>query len=182
LNDPAYYPTTSGDGEIIVQYNKVKVPESVTVGIENSSQDIGLQYVFNQIYDPTATHLKAGQAIKFTTEPPFAYILTSVDDGQPGDEKPPAGKYILYQNHPNPFNGQTRISYTLPVSCHATLGIYTILGEPVCTLFDGDQSAGTFSIGWNGAGNSGTRLSPGIYLYRLQTESYSETRKMFLVK
>jgi hypothetical protein len=182
LLDPAYYPTTTGDGNIIVQYRKVEVPESVTVGIENNTQDIGLQYVFNQFYDPTASPLKAGKAIKFTTEPPFAYILTSVDKGQPGSDNPLNGKFRLQQNRPNPFTEKTWITYSLPVACHATVSIFTILGEPVCTLFNGNQSAGTYTVGMDGASSSGTRLSPGIYLYRLQTESCSETRKMFLVR
>ena len=72
LLDPAYYPTTTGDGEIIFQYETVAYPWSMTAGIENPAQTAGLQYVYNSTYAPAAADIVNGQAIKFTTEPPSA--------------------------------------------------------------------------------------------------------------
>ena len=80
---------STGDGEIIFQYKKVEAPQSSTIGIENHAQDIGLQYVFNDVYDPTASSIMNEFAIKFTTEPPFASIITDI--GEAGQQVPENG-------------------------------------------------------------------------------------------
>lgn len=70
LLDPAYYPTPTGDAEIIFQYRIVGEEGSCTVGIEDSTQTIGLQYFYNSTYDPSASEIRDGSAIKWTTRPP----------------------------------------------------------------------------------------------------------------
>jgi hypothetical protein len=179
LYDPAYYPTLTGDGEIVFQYRNLDKTESSTVGIENHNQDTGLQYVFNNAYNPTASVLTDHFAIKFTTEPPFASIITAIGDEQ--DNKAGSG-YLLGQNNPNPFLAGTRITYSLPVGSSVSLKIFNMNGIPVRTLKDGTQSAGSYSVEWDGTDNAGIRLSPGIYFYQLRAENYRETRKMFMLK
>ncbi len=68
--DPDYFPTPTGDGEIIYQYENVANISTATIGIENSSQDDGMQYYYNYNYDPTAAPIQNGRALKFTTHPP----------------------------------------------------------------------------------------------------------------
>ncbi len=70
LLDPTYYPTPTGDGEIIFQYRIVGQELGCTVGIEDSTQTIGTQYLFNASYAQTATNIRDQVAIKFTTQPP----------------------------------------------------------------------------------------------------------------
>lgn len=178
LLDPAYYPTTSGDGEIIFQYKTIALVDSMTIGIENNLQDIGLQYVHNDVYDATASELENGVAIKFTTEPPFYNLITEVQDNI---TQLPNG-FDLRQNHPNPFSSNTWINYSLPVSSNVLLAIYNVNGELVRTLHNGQQSAGTYSVVWNGLNNNRERVSPGIYFYRLHTEKYLKTLKLLLLK
>jgi hypothetical protein len=182
LLDPAYYPTATGDGDIIVQYRVLSDISSNTIGIENQSQDIGLQYVYNTVYDPTASELTDGLAIRFTTEPPFANILTGEGEIGNGHSKPGPGTFCLAQNHPNPFSSFTRIDYSLPEQSRVTLSVYDIRGELVRTLFVGKQPAGTYSIEWNSLDNAGSPVSPGVYFCRLKTDRYSGTLKMFLLK
>jgi hypothetical protein len=182
LYDPEYYPTLTGDGEIIFQYKNVKAPESSTVGIENHSQNIGLQYVYNAAYDPTASELKNEFAIKFTTEPPYSSIITSVEDNQDGSINPAPNGIALEQNQPNPFISHTWINYSLPEQNNVSLIIFNVKGELVRTLQDGQQPAGRYSVGWNGLNNAGNPVSPGIYFYRLKTEGFTGTRKMFILR
>jgi hypothetical protein len=182
LLDPAYYPTATGDGDIIVQYRLLSDISSNTIGIENQTQDIGLQYVYNADYDPTASVLTDGTAIRFTTEPPFANILTGEGDFGNKRIKPGQGIFFLAQNHPNPFNSYTRIDYSIPEQGRVILNVYDIRGELVRTLFDGKQPAGTYSIEWNSLNDGGIPVSPGVYFCRLQTDNYSGTLKMFLLK
>ena len=83
----------------------------------------------------------------------------------------------LMQNYPNPFNPSTSIEYALPHAGNATLDIYTILGEKVATIVDGDHPAGTFTTTWDASG-----LPSSVYFYRLSAGDYVQIKKMVLVK
>lgn len=179
LLDPAHYPTASGDGEIIFQYKKVEDIESMTTGIENHTQDVGLQYIYDEVYDATATDMKIEYAIKFTTEPPFLYIFTSVNEDNNLGNTNGSG---LDQNYPNPFSSHTWIKYSLPELSNVALNVYNIRGELVRSLFNGEQSSGKYTIEWDGLNDSGNRVNSGIYFYRLQTDGSIETKKMFMLK
>lgn len=81
------------------------------------------------------------------------------------------------QNFPNPFNPSTKIRYSLPEASFATVKIYDMIGNEVATLINEEQPAGNYEVDFNAAG-----LSSGMYLYRLQAESFVETKKMILLK
>jgi S-formylglutathione hydrolase FrmB len=85
--------------------------------------------------------------------------------------------FILNQNEPNPFNPNTTISFLLPVGTFAKLKVYDIMGREVANLINTNLSAGGHQINFNGSS-----LSTGIYFYRLETENFSETKKMMLLK
>jgi hypothetical protein len=70
LLNPAYYPSPTGDGQIIIQYEDVSQVDGCTVGIENAEQDDGIQYLYNGSYDGQATPLEPGTALLITTIPP----------------------------------------------------------------------------------------------------------------
>jgi len=107
------------------------------------------------------------------------YDPTSVEDDD--TDLLPSG-YSLSQNYPNPFNPTTAISFTLPVQCEITLSVYNVLGQKVATLADGIFPAGENSVVWNGSDASGNRAASGVYLYRLETPAFTESRKMMLLK
>ncbi len=86
-------------------------------------------------------------------------------------------EYILAQNYPNPFNPTTEISFSIPVFGNTTLAIYNVLGQKVATLVNKELSAGSYKYKFD-AGN----LTSGIYFYKLQSNDFSEVRKMMLVK
>ncbi|MGH7492733.1 MAG: T9SS type A sorting domain-containing protein, partial [bacterium] len=85
--------------------------------------------------------------------------------------------YTLDQNYPNPFNPSTQIRYGLPKAGHISLKIYDLTGREIATLVDQFQSAGAFTVTFDGKG-----LTTGVYFYRLRSESYSEVRRMLFVK
>ena len=89
--------------------------------------------------------------------------------------------YALEQNSPNPFNPATRISFDLPKGGQVNLAIYNILGEKVEELVDGYLPAGRHSFTWQ-PGNDGARLASGVYMYELNTDEASLSRKMLLLK
>ncbi len=178
LNDPNYYVTTTGDGEIIMHYKILNQPETVTVGIENHTQTVGLNYVFNNSYTPTATNLVNHYSVKFTTEPPFESMVVSVEDQLTNDNS----NLSLKQNMPNPFHDFTNISYTMKDAEFLTLEIYDIRGKLVRTLHQGMQTTGDHSIDWNGTNNAGYRVVPGVYFCRFQTEKTTEALKLLMLR
>jgi len=181
LLDPDHYSTTTGDGEIIFQYRNIEEIDSVTIGIENHTEDIGIQYVYDSEYIPTASNVVNEYAIKFTTEPPFVILITGDNDLDPAIDPIPSG-LTLDQNQPNPFNSNTWINYAIPEQSNVILNIYNIRGEVVRKLHNGQQSAGRHSLEWNGMNDNGSPVISGIYLCRLQTEGSVKTMKMFLLR
>jgi hypothetical protein len=85
--------------------------------------------------------------------------------------------FVLYPNYPNPFNPITTIAFDLPKTSEVTLKVFNILGEEVTTLVADRLSAGSYSYEWDAS-----NLASGVYLYRLQTGEYIETRKMILMR
>lgn len=85
--------------------------------------------------------------------------------------------YVLYQNYPNPFNPSTTIRYDLPMASFVTLKIINVVGQEVETLVQGSKSAGQYSVKLV-TGD----LPSGTYLYTLSAGSFTQTRKMIIVK
>lgn len=83
----------------------------------------------------------------------------------------------LQQNFPNPFNPTTTITFSLSSNFNTTLKVYDILGKEVATLVNENLSPGKYSIQFNA-----TKLSSGIYFYRLQTGNFVETKRMVILK
>jgi uncharacterized delta-60 repeat protein len=93
------------------------------------------------------------------------------------DDEGVINKFSLEQNHPNPFNPTTKISWQSPVSSHQTLKVYDVLGNEVATLIDEDKERGVYSINFDAS-----QFASGLYLYRLQAGSFVQTKKMILIK
>jgi hypothetical protein len=85
--------------------------------------------------------------------------------------------YNLSQSFPNPFADLTNIRFRLPSSGFVTLKVYDMLGQEVETLLNGDHAAGDYRLQWNPL-----NLPNGVYLYRLRTGNFVETRKLVLLK
>ncbi|MCF8267673.1 MAG: T9SS type A sorting domain-containing protein [Ignavibacteriales bacterium] len=85
--------------------------------------------------------------------------------------------FELSQNYPNPFNPSTNISYEIPKEGLVKLKVYDILGNEITTLINEVQKPGVYNAKWYASG-----LSSGIYFYRLTSGSFTETKKMMLVR
>lgn len=92
----------------------------------------------------------------------------------------PAPTLALYQNHPNPFNPVTSITFSLFRECDITLAIYDARGRHIRTLASGTYGRGPHTVIWNGRDRSGYTVSSGIYFYRLTDGREIVSRKMVL--
>ena len=91
-------------------------------------------------------------------------------------------EYTFIQNYPNPFNPSTTISFSVPSEGHVQVSVYDITGRLVTTLVDTNMSSGYQEVTWDGTDMFGSNVSAGLYVYTLQAEGISLTRKMVLMK
>jgi len=111
----------------------------------------------------------------------FSDEVTLADPSAVGALVP--GQFSLQQNHPNPFNPSTIISFTLPSDSSVQLRIYDVAGKLVRDLIDGQTMwAGTRQAVWDGRDDGGKAVSAGVYFYRLDAGQFSQTKRMTLVK
>lgn len=85
--------------------------------------------------------------------------------------------FALKQNYPNPFNPTSVIAFDLPVASRVSIDVYNILGQHVVNLVDGEMEAGSHLIDFDGSA-----YSSGVYFYRMNTNNFSETKKMVMLK
>ena len=91
--------------------------------------------------------------------------------------------FALTNNAPNPFNPSTTIAYEVPRQAHITLTIHNILGQEVIRLVNQVQTAGRYTVVWQGRNSMGRDVASGIYLYQLTSSTgFSETKRMTLLK
>jgi serine protease len=86
-------------------------------------------------------------------------------------------KYELMQNYPNPFNPETKIKFSIPKNDNVSVKIYDVLGREIMTLVNEKLVAGSYEFTFDGS-----RLSSGLYFYRMNSGSYSSVKRMILVK
>lgn len=91
--------------------------------------------------------------------------------------------FALTQNYPNPFNPTTTIEYALPRPEQVRILIYDVRGALVRTLLDGvEQPQGYHRLSWNGRNDRDDQVSSGVYFYRIQAGSFTQVKKMLLIK
>jgi lysophospholipase L1-like esterase len=102
-------------------------------------------------------------------------IVTSVTEEKKNSELPT--KFGLKQNYPNPFNPTTKINYSVPVKSQVSVKIYDILGNEVESLVNDLKESGEYEITFDAS-----KLSSGIYLYRISAGNFKATKRMILLK
>jgi hypothetical protein len=105
-------------------------------------------------------------------------LVTSIEN----DKKNIPRSFVLYQNHPNPFNPMTTIRFDLPKPADVRLEVVNLLGQRISILMDRKLSAGNHTAVWNGKNNGGQEMASGLYLMKLTADNRTFTGKMFLIK
>ncbi len=139
------------------------------------SQMVKAKYVKLVLLQPNWTPGGWAQLVEFALDSPSKRGAQLASDDFEFSAVPEV--FSLKQNYPNPFNPVTTIQYDLPSDSHVTLMIFDINGRLVDTLVDESQSAGSYSIQWDGS----TRAS-GLYFYSIQAGKFKALHKMTLVK
>ena len=95
---------------------------------------------------------------------------------------PIPNQYALVQNYPNPFNPSTTIQFELPEESYTQIAIYDLLGRELIQLVNEIYTAGYHKVIWNGKDSFGRTIPSGMYLYRMDTNGFSNTRKLVFLK
>jgi hypothetical protein len=90
--------------------------------------------------------------------------------------------FSLSNAYPNPFNPQTNIDFRLAQASQVRITIYNVLGQQINVLVNEELAPGSYTVTWNGTNDSGILVPSGVYLYRLEAGSFSQTKKVMFLK
>ncbi|MDP4197632.1 MAG: T9SS type A sorting domain-containing protein, partial [Bacteroidota bacterium] len=105
------------------------------------------------------------------------YILNYLTEVASEKKNFPIINFQLMQNFPNPFNPVTTISYSIPEDANVRLKVYDILGKEVKTLVNRNETAGIHKVNFNASS-----LPSGLYIYRIEAGSFTDSKKLLLLK
>ena len=180
-----------------ISFEYVFNQKDLLIGTRGNNEVIMLDYLNGQISDSSnlerelshITFFETGETSKTLNlagrEDNKIYVyqfdmVTSVNEPYIKEEIPLTFK--LFQNHPNPFNGETRLEFETEESQHLTLSIYNILGQEIKNLASKTFSAGIYQYYWDGNNQDGVSQASGIYFARLESRSGSTMIKLIYMK
>ncbi len=129
----------------------------------------GKGYPVELLADGTKLPIRAGGSVALAQ--PAGHLALSVHGTAVPD------RFALGQNYPNPFNPTTVIWYQIPTAAHVRLAVFDVLGREVATLVNEGKDAGAYTVTWDASG-----VPSGVYFYRLNAGSFSETKKLLLLR
>ena len=145
-----------------------------------SNDDIGEEMTF-KYYDKTNNEvIEYSEGFTFTENMVVGDGFNTFDLSR--IIKPAPEEYSLNDAYPNPFNPTTELSFRIKDAGHISLNIYDMTGRLINTLVDGNLEHGYHSVIWNGMDSNGHAVSSGMYIYALQGEGISISKKMVLMK
>ena len=161
IADPDVFSTDFSDGEVIM----VEPDSSMTVVVTFAPEEEDMTYEGTlTIVSNDPDHPERVVAL-------FGSVPLNVDLVDLPEE------FGLDQNYPNPFNPTTNIRYAVRETAHVTIDVYTITGQHIATLVNQSRDPGYYDVTFDG-----TRLSSGVYIYRMQAGDFVQNRKLMLVK
>jgi len=186
VNNPQYvYPELHIDDGIKIRLmnGQISVPNSSAVGPDDwsavTSYSISLggnggseTVVYALVYGESLAELQANADAAHAAYSPLAEVTP----------ENPVKLFRLGQNHPNPFNPQTSIKYTVAHEGHVELAVYSLNGRRVRTLVSETRTVGEHRVVWDGTDANGLKVPSGMYFYKMSSGGETSTRKMTLVK
>jgi uncharacterized lipoprotein YddW (UPF0748 family) len=176
-------PTTATDGDTARWYILYRFLQQDSIDIENP------QYIQSIIRGRSLDYLDNTAVLNES----YTYMVTSLDKLQ--NESMPSNQvniiytgldlftsaqphqFKLEQNYPNPFNPSTNIQFSIPKTEFVILKIYNLLGQEVATVVSKNLTAGKYKYTWDASD-----LSSGVYLYRLETSEFVQSKMLILMK
>jgi hypothetical protein len=180
LYDPAYYPTPTNDGEIIIQYRNAMQESDNTVGIQNSARTVGIQYYFDGTYHTLGVPVTDTFALKFTPVAPTVGVVEEQNQRSITDRP-------VLKVYPTIGHGRVNIGYSMGSATQfggaegIGLKIYDISGRLVRDLSSLVARSSSL-VTWNGDDDSGRPVPQGIYFVRMECADHKFISKIVLIK
>ena len=147
-----------------------RITETSSFGVTTTTESF--EFITETGMNATITLDASGQVAAAS----YSVVGDEGTDVEQADAEMPDG-FRLAQNYPNPFNPQTTIRYDVPEATPVRLAVYDMLGREVDVLVDRHHTAGTYEAVFEAS-----RLPSGVYVYRLDAGSFTQTRRMLLLK
>ncbi|MBS1518067.1 MAG: T9SS type A sorting domain-containing protein [Bacteroidetes bacterium] len=157
-------------------YNEI----TMTQNLDTFRAEIPAQQLGSKVYYYISATSNSNRTVTKPLTAPQGYYKFVIDNPTSVNENTVTPlSFELSQNFPNPFNPNTKISYSLQFTGEreVNLSVYDVLGNEVATLVNGKQSSGSYSVEFNGS-----NFSSGIYFYRLSAGEFNDTKRMVLIK
>ncbi|MDH4157527.1 MAG: T9SS type A sorting domain-containing protein, partial [candidate division Zixibacteria bacterium] len=169
----------------------------VLAGMQQGQRVVFLDYLTGRLADSVAlsrvmrstSFFESGEApsrLNLAGRCGDTIIVYQFDELAAGPARDGAAKlprtFVLYQNHPNPFNNETVITFASDVTQHLSLKVFNILGQEIATLYNGVAYPGSFNVSWNGYDTYGRAQASGIYFARLESAIDSQIIKLIFLK
>ena len=201
-----YYVPTQTKDEILYRamkwlgYYRIKISGTVRDTNGNSMDNVKLKlngnslgsvtannngyYEFRELQDGYYTIIPEKEGYKFTPrEKSLSFLTGEISSQDFVGEKVESVEFKIVNNLFNPRKSQSvKITYDIPTTSKGSLKIYTVNGELIKTLLDGEILAGGYEFLWNGTNDSNEEVASGLYLIHLQGTSLNEIKKIILVK
>jgi hypothetical protein len=139
---------------------------------EGSYKTIGCNWEFGDLTDGDNPSTKKQLMLEYLEF--FGDIATGIQEEGNADNNP------ISKIYPNPFTGQTTISFNMDASTAVNVEIFSMDGRKVATLLNNEVAAGTHQLNWDGTDMNGQKLNSGIYLCTLRTNSVIATKKVII--
>jgi hypothetical protein len=159
---------------IQVQYYSANNYTSNTVGLQDPTQAIAIQCLFNSSYHRGCASLAAHRVIKYCTDLPTGIAEEDNLSGVLANTQ-----FIAY---PNPFKSMGNIAWSVKAAGNVTLKVYDPSGRVVRNLVQSQMKPGRYSVVWDGKANDGRMVSAGIYFYKLETASGEFEQKVIVTR
>jgi hypothetical protein len=178
VNPNPQYGNIVGIGSLCKSASSSYTPFTVTINYFDSttipdSASIALSAYKQMDFITMNSGSPLGNSVLYVDNLNFDTHLTSVP---PSSSELPS-KFNLTQNYPNPFNPSTVINYQIPVEGNVTLKVYDVLGNEIATLVNEQKTEGSYEIQFDAR-----KFTSGVYFYQLQAGSFTETKKLILMK
>ena len=175
VHNPSSPCVTFGPGTYSIgrlRWNRLDTTAGQCITLTHRTTGSGPSVVFDSL-----TQLLYGTGWDSLATSPPGCIRIDYLTGIEGNENELPTVYKLYNNYPNPFNPSTTIKYDLPNNTFVKLSVYDVLGKLVTELVKQDMTAGRYEANWDASS-----YASGAYFYKLETKSFTDMKKMILVK
>jgi hypothetical protein len=164
----------SGEGDAFTILTAAEPDQGYVVAYdEGSYKTIGCSFEFGALVDGASPSTKARLMLEYLTF--FGDIVTDVDEYNVLNADAALGNI-----YPNPFTDQTTVRFKLEKETNVSIDIFSLDGRKIATLIDSEMQAGEHTVKWDGTSTNGQKLSTGIYICTLKTNSVIATQKIIL--